>query len=128
MLTKLFSHQIIRFIISGGLTALLELGMIILMVEQLLIHYLWANAISFIVANLFNYVLSRFWVFSASDKKVHVELLSFFIVTGVGLLINQFIIYMMVDFASVDYRFAKICAILATVVWNFFGKKRIVFD
>lgn len=127
MLARLFSHQLIRFGVSGGITALLEFGLIVLLVEKVLLHYLWANAISFIVANLLNYLLSRVWVFQASDKKVHVELLSFFIVTGVGLLINQIIIYILVDFVTLDYRFAKIYAMAVAVAWNYFGKKKIVF-
>lgn len=128
MITKLFSYQFIRFGIAGATTALLELALIILLVEQLQMHYLWANVLSFVFANLFNYVLSRNWVFQASEKKVHMEMLSFFVVTGVGLLINQIIIYVMVDFVHLDYRFAKVLAIGGTVIWNYFGKKKIVFN
>jgi len=88
--SKLVNSTFFRFAVSGAVSAGFEMASLILMVERLHIHLYIANVIAFTVTNVLNYLLSRYWVFEKSNKRVHVEASLFFIVTGIGLAINQF--------------------------------------
>ncbi len=122
------SHwEFIKFVISGGLSALLEMFLLILFVEHFKIGYLIANSISFIVTNIFNYLLSRYWVFGKSDRIIHIEASLFFTIVGIGLTINQLIMWYFVDVLHYNYKFSKVIAMILVVAWNFIGKKFFVF-
>jgi len=119
--------QIVRFIIAGGLSALVEVSSLILLVEINEIHYLTSNVISFVLANIFNFVLSRNWVFLKGRHSPKVEFLAFFTVAGIGLALNQTVMWLLVDSLYIDYKITKIVAIIVTVVWNFLARKTFVF-
>ncbi len=125
---KLFNHVFLKFVISGILSAALEMFLLIILVEHFHINYLIANSISFIVTNLFNYVLSRYWVFEKSNRTLHVEASLFLIVTLSGLMVNQLIMWLLVGKLGYNYKISKVLAIVAVVVLNFFGKKILVFS
>jgi putative flippase GtrA len=125
---KLKNSVLLKFMVAGGASVVLEMLLLIVMVEKFKIYYLYANGISFILTNIFNYLLSRYWVFGKSGKVVRVEASLFLFVTSLGLIINQIIMWGMADRMHYNYKIAKVVAILTVIVWNFFGKKFLVFS
>ena len=119
--------QIFRYVVTGVATFCLEYGALLLLVEYAQLNYLYANGIAFIVANLFNYGLSRYWVFTRGKFQPHVEMIAYFVAATVGLLINQTVMLGLVEYAALDYRVAKFFAIGAIVVWNYWSRKVLVF-
>jgi len=126
-LQLLLTNDFLKFIISGVLSVCIEFFILIVLVESFHVNYLIANTVSFIITNIFNYLLSRLWVFGKSDRRIRYELLLFFSTTTVGLLINQLIMWLMVDVYVVNYKMAKLAAIVIVVLWNFWSKKFLVF-
>ncbi|MFY0599362.1 MAG: GtrA family protein [Cyclobacteriaceae bacterium] len=126
-MNKLLSNRLIKFGIAGGISAILETIMLVVLVEKVGLEYLTSNAIAFIFTNIFNYLLSRYWVFESSYEKYGEEIILFYIIVGVGLLINQFIMFVLVEHIMLDYKLSKLVAIAVTVLWNYFGKKKLVF-
>jgi putative flippase GtrA len=120
--------RLFRFVVAGGLSALLEMFLLIILVEKAHLNYLIANCISFILTNIFNYLLSRHWVFGKSDKVIKVEASLFLFVASFGLALNQIIMWCLTDLLNYNYKIAKLVAILAVVIWNFYGKKILVFS
>jgi putative flippase GtrA len=121
------SIQIVKYIVAGAISAGIEILLLIYLVEVFVLHYLTANLMAFLFTNIVNYTLSRFWVFEGGKYKPKVEVVAFFVVVFIGLGINQIIMYMLVGNVNIDYRFAKIIAIGFAVIWNFLGKKFLVF-
>ena len=119
--------QIFRYLVTGVATFCLEYGLLLLLVEYAQLNYLYANGIAFILANLFNYVLSRYWVFTRGKFQAHVEIIAYFVAATVGLLINQTVMLALVEYADLDYRIAKFFAIGAIVLWNYWSRKKLVF-
>ena len=119
--------QVVKYFTVGGFSAAIELGLLILLVEIFKINYLIANVIAFTITNLINYALSRKYVFIPGRHPSHREILLFYLIVTIGLLINQSVLYVCVDKINVDYRISKIIATLVTVLWNFFSKKNLVF-
>ena len=125
---RLVEIQVFRFAVVGALSAFLETGLLIFFVEIAGISYLWGNGVAFLITNLFNFILSRTWVFERGSKAIHNQAILFYIIVLVGLGFNQAIMYLLVEYATMDYRIAKIVALIVVVFWNFFGKKKLVFE
>jgi putative flippase GtrA len=123
-------HRFIRYIIAGGLSAAIEIGTLILLVEVFHMTYLRGNVIAFLFTTIFNYILSRKWVFKSEPHKKNkkrVELPVFMFFVGCGFLINQGALWFFVSQIGMRYEIAKIVAIAFVVIWNFFTRKFIVF-
>ncbi len=128
LLENNFIKQILRFVITGALSAGLEFLTLIILVEHYQINILSANVVAFIVANVLNYALSRSWVFEKGRHSTSKEFIAFVIVATIGLGLNQLIMWIMVDYMAVYYQIAKIFAIGVVVIWNFVAKKKLVFQ
>lgn len=120
-------YQFGRFLIVGITSALIEIGILVVLVERLQISYLHANVIAFVITNLLNYLLSRLWVFTSDSNKVWSEFFAFILFVSVGLGINQLFLWFFVEYAGWDYKISKVMAIGLTVVWNFLTRKHLVF-
>jgi putative flippase GtrA len=127
VIQRFLSAEFTKFIIVGGVSAGLELSLLISFVELFKVDYLISNIFAFALTNIVTFILSRKFVFGASGngKTYEASLFALFL-TG-GLLLNQVVLWMLVEFVQTDYRVAKIVAILITVIWNFFTRKHFVF-
>ena len=119
--------QLVRYLITGVATFGIEYSLLLTLVEVFQLNYQYANTIAFVLANLFNYLLSRYWVFTRGKHQTHIEMIAYFLGAGVGLLINVLVMGALVEYLSLDYRIAKIFAIGAIVVWNFWSRKKLIF-
>jgi putative flippase GtrA len=82
--------------------------------------------LAFIVTNIITFSLTRRYVFTSSRSKSQEQTL-FVICLGGALLVNDYVLKTLVEYAAMDLRLAKIFAIGVTVIWNFFTRKYIVF-
>ncbi len=119
--------QFSRYLVTGFLSVGIEFTLLILLVEQYQVNYLLANAFAFIITNLCNYFISRHWVFEQGKHKRHVEFIIFFVTASIGLIINQTIMWVMVEYVAVDYRLSKLAAVGIVILWNFWARKKLVF-
>ncbi len=124
----LFAPDFIKFVIAGILSVIIEYAILILFVEKIHLNVLFSNSVSFVFAATFNYIISRMWVFGKSNKRIRHELFLFFATGCVGLIINQSIMWVLVDSYHINYKLAKLFAIITVVVWNFLTKKFLVFS
>jgi putative flippase GtrA len=119
--------QFSRFFLVGVISAAIEMSILIGLVEYVSWDYLAANLIAFNITNLLNYVLSRMWVFTSDNNKIAPEFKKFMIFVLIGLLINQFFLWVFVEFISLDYKTSKVLAIGITIVWNFVTREHLIF-
>lgn len=119
-------------------------------IQILGISFLIANFISVTIAMINSYFLNKYWTFQSKEKKDMLgEALKFFFITIIGMyVINQLVfnffnaywlwpthlvinivhlihIYSLDSFVSLN--FAKVLAILASLIWNFIFYKIWVF-
>jgi putative flippase GtrA len=121
--------QSIRFVIVGGFTAGLDVVILIGLVEILKMNYLEAAAIGFLSGSTANYFLSRQWVFySGRFESTGVEYVTFILLTGLGLGINQTIMYLGVQYFLIQYYFVKTFSLVMVTAFNFATKKFIIFS
>ena len=123
-LLKLF-QQIIRFSLVGFLCFFIDYGLLIFLTRVFGVYYLISAAISFTVSVIVNYILSMKYVFRGKDDiSKWKELLIFVVLSIIGLLINEVIMYLFTDGMGVKYYISKIAATAVVMVWNFVTRKK----
>jgi putative flippase GtrA len=92
------------------------------------VRWYYANVVSFILINLVHYALSIRFVFESGARFAkHQEVLLTFLASGVGLLVNQLSLYVLVRFLGLGVLIAKIGAIGTTFFWNYVARQNFIF-
>jgi len=123
--TELF--QIIRFGLVGAFCAALDILFFIVLYDYIHLNYLVANFGSTCFAILINYYISKKWVFKSGKYSASVEFVAFMIFSIIGLVINQFLIWLFVEHFLLNPKTGKIIAIILVAIFNFITKKIFVF-
>jgi len=135
---KIFSHkvkqtnniklQLLRSILIGAIASIIDIIIFAILVEVQDFSYLLANLISFSIGLVVNYSLTIRWVFiSRSPKNRLTEFLKFTSVGIIGLIMNQFILWLCIDIFMIYSLISKIIATLIAFLWNFFARKYYIF-
>ncbi len=91
-------NQIIKFGIVGFTCFFIDMLVFNFCSEILNFHYMIAGVFGFTISVTVNYLLSMKFVFERKeDAKRHREFIVFVILSGIGLLINSFFMYLFVD-------------------------------
>jgi len=116
--------QIFRFGIVGVIATAIDYILLLGFTEIVHINYMISAAMSFSIACVVNYILSIKWVFVNRKKYNRIfELVVFIALSTVGLLINQFFMWLFTEKLFVDYRVSKIFAVAIVMLWNFISRK-----
>lgn len=120
--------QIMRFGVVGVISFLVDYGILYVLTEKANIYYLLSAGISFTVSVVINYLLSMSWVFKSNKKKrgKKEEFIIFIVLSLGGLLLNQVMMYVFVDYMNVYYLLAKIVATAIVMIYNFTSRKLIL--
>lgn len=130
VLTSLVARQkeIVRFLkfaTVGAFGALVDFGVLNLLILALGLSKFWANTCSFSAAVLSNFTWNRLWTFpeSRQERFAH-QLVQFASVSVGGYVLNQ-VIFLGLDslvfhvWGTLGYNIAKAIAILVVLFWNF---------
>jgi putative flippase GtrA len=120
--------QLPRALVASVLAALLNLGVVVLLVEQLqwLDRYT-AAAIGYLAGGVLQYILCVLWVFSATPGSNHTSgFIQFMLLSLLGLPIAELVI-----FGATWIRLPTWLAVIAsqgmTFSWNFLSRKVLIF-
>lgn len=115
-----------KYATVGLLSALVDFSVLYFLTDIVGFHYLTSATISFVLAATGNYWSNRRWTFQSNGKR-RKQLPVFFIIAVLGLLINNYIIYISVEKLGLHYLFGKVLATAIVTVWNFLGNKYLTF-
>lgn len=115
--------QIIKFGIVGVIAALVDVGVLVLLKEFCDLQVLIASTISFCVSVVVNYLLSMKFVFKSKNQDKAKEFIIFVLLSIGGLILNQIILWIGVNFTSIYYLIVKFIAMVAVPVYNFVTRK-----
>ncbi len=129
MISKLTKHLLVRYIISGGTSAAVNLSVFSLFFFIFHIHYIISNVIAFSVAFSVSLVLQKFWTFrDHSTDNLHIQGLLYLFNSLFGLCINTIILYVCVHFFGILPITGVVIAGLITAVCTFQISRRYVFN
>ena len=100
----------------------------ILLVEVMNVNKMAASVEGAVCGGIVNFIINRIWVFSANEKKAHVQIFRYALVWAGSLLLNAAGYYLLIHFTSLYYVLSKLLvSILVGVLFNYFLQKRFVF-
>ena len=109
--------KFLKFIIVGFSGMVVDFSITILLKEKLKVHRYIANSAGFTIAASSNYLFNRYWTFESNNPKVLVEFSTFFLISLIGLFINNLFLFLFEK--KMRFYFAKFLAIIITSLWNF---------
>jgi putative flippase GtrA len=122
------ARRLARYFAVGGVAACVDIGLFVLFAGHFEMPYLRVAAATFVAATLVNYWLSvRFVFVSGLRFRRRWEIALVFLVSAIGLALNQAILALCVESAQVALLPAKVAATGAVFFWNYFARRRFVF-
>lgn len=118
--------QFFRYGFVGGISAVADIGSLYAFTEFFNFHYLISAAMAFIIGTVVNYTLSVLWIFETSGKW-RAEIGLFTLIGFGGLLLNELILWVLVDHVGVFYVVAKLISVSMVMFWSF-GLRKLLFS
>jgi putative flippase GtrA len=120
--------RVARYFLVGGVAAGVDFVLFLVMVKGLAVGWMPAGIVSFCFATLVNYSLSVRYVFSSGVRfqRGH-EILLVFLLSGVGLVVNQAALATLIEGAGWDPLMAKIGATSSVFFWNYGVRRYFIF-
>jgi len=116
-----------RYLLIGGICAVLDLFILFIFVNYLHIWYLYAATASFIIVSTLGYFGQKYFSFRNYENNHGKQFPVFFVMAGVGLLLNAGFIFLFVSIMNLWYILASIITKFIVLFWNFFANKHITF-
>ena len=122
---RVLSKQFLKFGVVGVSATVIDFAVLIALTEFVGMDPVLSAAISFCVSVIYNYVGSMHFVFTRRDDLRRVTELGIFVVLSlVGLILNEALMWLGATALSMNYLLAKIVATLVVTLWNFFSRYR----
>lgn len=117
-------EQILKFGVVGIIATGIDYILLIFLKEICGIDYLLASGISYSAATVFNYILTMRYVFEGKDNVSKIkEFLLFFVMSVVGLGVNQIVMWISTDILKIYYILSKILSTAIVMIYNFISRK-----
>ena len=111
--------KLLKFGVVGFSGMLIDFGVTWILKEKLRVNKYIANSTGFMLAASSNYIWNRLWTFDSQNEQVTKEYFSFIIISLIGLVINNLVIYLLTKKVNMNFYLAKLFAIVVVTLWNF---------
>jgi len=120
--------QFIKYLFVGGTAFIFDFATLYFLTDYGHVHYLTSAAIAFIIGLNINYILSKYFVFSGSRMGLKKEYTFIVIVSIMSLGLNQGLIWFFTEKLGIFYLYSKMISTCIILVFNFWVRKRFIFD
>jgi putative flippase GtrA len=115
--SQLWQASFFRFVFVGGISTLIQFGVLSAGVELLVIHATHASALGYLISAIFNYLMNYYLTFDS--EIAHIEAASkFLVVVFVGLSVNTVMFFLFIKIVHL-YLVAQAGATLCAIGINF---------
>lgn len=120
--------QIVRYALVGGSVAAVDLVFFLVFAVWLGFPYLWVNGIGFCMGTAANYFWSIRWVFKSGTRfERRNEMTLVFLISVVGLLLAQLILFFFASIVVLPLFLAKNITVASIFLGNYLARKHFVF-
>ena len=123
------SVRIFRFAVIGPLNALITAFVIWLMMDELSYDYIPANITAYIVAQIHNFIWSKYWIFPIENKKNNIWKQMLFFCSAFGLAYSAQFLFLvtLVECGDVNEYLAQFLGLFIYGTVNFIVNKKLTF-
>lgn len=120
--------KVVRYFFVGAASAAVDFFVFALLALGFGLHWFPVGVLSFVLASTVNYFLSIRYVFQSGTRfSRRTEVTLIFIVSGIGLLVNQSILWILIEMVKINMLIAKVLATLVVFFWNYGIRHSYVF-
>jgi putative flippase GtrA len=117
-----------RYFFVGGAAAAVDIGVFTAAVKGYQFDWFFIALFSFSLATVVNYALSIRYVFESGIRfKKHAEISLVFLVSGIGMLINQSVLFVLIEAVNLEEVLSKVIATGGVFLWNYTARSRYIF-
>lgn len=123
------SVRIFRFTVIGTLNAIIVALVIWLMMDEFSYDYIPANVLAYVVAQIHNFIWSKYWIFPTEDKKNSLWKQLLFFCSAFGLAYSAQFLFLvtLVECADVNEYLAQFLGLFIYGAVNFVINRRLTF-
>lgn len=121
-------RQFVKFCMVGVLNTMVSFGVYAMLTRYALLDPLAANAIAFVIAVTISFILNKMWTFSDMSATYVRQYYRFFVISGIGLVISELIIFTLHKMFHVFDITAFIISVVVVMFWNFGANKSWTFN
>lgn len=122
------NNQLIRFLISGGSAAVVDLSVLFLLVEIFNVWYVVSVVIAFLVALLVSFTLQKYWTFKNMDtKKILWQGPIFFAIQSINFVINTLGVIFFVEYIDLHPVLSQVIVGFLLAISSYFIFSRFIF-
>jgi dolichol-phosphate mannosyltransferase len=114
------NKRLLKFAISGGISAVVSLSTLYLLTEQLGVYYLASSFIAYCFSFFTNFFLQKLWAFRDLEREKTAMKMGLFLANSVfNLALNVLLMHLLVDYFHVWYLLAQCIVIGTLAVMNY---------
>ncbi len=122
-----FLLKFIKYCVVGFSGLLVDFGVTWICKERFKLNKYLSNSLGFTIAASSNYYLNRIWTFASVSERIAREFVLFFSISMIGLVLNNFFLFLFHEKMKLNFYFSKILAIGVVTVWNFIANYYVTF-
>lgn len=120
--------RVVRYFFVGGIAAAIDISIFSVAVKVLEFDWFVVALYSFVIATAVNYMLSIRYVFESGVRfKRQAEVSLVFLVSGIGLVINQSVLWLLIEAVILDEVLSKLIATGSVFLWNYTARSLFIF-
>jgi putative flippase GtrA len=126
LLSYLYKHHFVRYLFVGGSTFVIDFSLLFLLHGKAGVGLGLATSLAYWTSIVYNFLLNRWWTFSAHDKKdLHKHLGTYLVLLAFNYLFT--VVFISVASHTINYLLAKAIAVLIQMSWTYFVYKNVIF-
>lgn len=120
------NKSFVRYLFVGGSTVVLDVSLLVFFREICELNLALSASLAYWVSIAYNFVLNRWWSFSAGEmKSMHRHLAAYLLLLGFNYGFTVITVTQLSE--HIDYVLAKILAILVQVTWTYYIYNNYIF-
>lgn len=120
-------QKLFKFGIAGLVGLGIDFSVTYLCKEKLKWNQYLSNSIGFSLAVCNNYFLNRIWTFKSNDSNILKQFGYFLVISLIGLLLNNLVLYFMNERKNKPFYGSKFIATILVFFWNFTANSILTF-
>ncbi len=111
----------------GGTAAVVDFSLLYALTELAGVWYWTSACMAYLAGMIVNYTLNKYVNFKNRSRRIVPQFTVFAAVAAAGLLLNQSILLVLVEWGNIWYMSAKVVAAAVVLCWSFYGHYRFTF-
>jgi len=120
-------YLIVRYLISGGLSAAIDILIFALMIQVFNFHYIFSAVVSVTVSFFARFYLQKMFAFKDRGLNVHKQIFMYSILYVSSMAMTTFFLYVFIGLLQVWYLPAQVMTIGIIAVMSFFVYRYFIF-